>query len=213
MVDLSPADNPAFLDPERAESIGYVGEQDVAPNFDAELFPEDPADVPSRGIIDRYREIARRHAYGQTNNQICAALGYTASRMSIILLNPFVQAEIAKCREAFFSADANAIMKETSVQAARNLQTIVNDPNHKKHFEASTFVAEKVTGKARQEVSVESGTLTSFMELLREMRGRGEAIDVTPQLPAVAVPEKRVVSDAVQPNKFDAWLDQHLAPA
>lgn len=210
MIDVtgSPADNPAFLDPARAESIGYVGAPDAIPTFDSELIAEDP-EAPSRGIIDRYRELARRHAYGQTNRQIAVALGYTDSRVSLILLDPFVQSEIARHRDSFFNGDANVIMKETSVQAARNLQSIVNDPSHKKHFEASTFVAEKVTGKARQEITVESGTLTGFMDLLKSMQGSGEMLDVTPTLPATAEPSKAI--DAPQPSRFDAWIDQHLA--
>ena len=205
MVTGSPADNPAFLDPERAESIGYVSADEI-PTFDDELQIDLP-DAPSRGIIDRHKELARRHAMGQTNRQIAQALGYTDCRVSLILKSPFVQGEISRCREAFFSADANAIMKETSVQAARNLQNIVNDPTHRKHFEASTFVAEKVTGKARQEITVESGTLTSFMELAKQMvgGGAGEIIDVTDSGP------KSLPEAAVQPSRFDAWLDKNLA--
>lgn len=203
MDDLSPDSKPAFLDPERATSIGYVGADEV-PKFDRELEVENPEE-PSRGIIDRYREIARRHAHGQTNNQICAALGYTPSRMSIILKDPFVQEEISKWRAQFFDGDAISRLKEAARDGAKRIHEIILNPKTEDRvvLQAAQFAVEKSHGKAKQEVGIESGTLMSFMDLMRQMQPR----EVGEALPALAAP---VIEDAPPQDKFDTWLDQNL---
>jgi hypothetical protein len=205
MDDLSPDSKPAFLDPERASSIGYIGADEV-PKFDAELELENP-EAPSRGIIDRYREIARRHAHGQTNNQICAALGYTATRMSIILKDPFVQTEIQKWRQQFFDADAIERLKLAARDGAKRIHDIILNPKTEDRIvlQAAQFAVEKSHGKAKQEVGIESGTLMSFMELMKDMRTGPR--EVSEALPVLAVSASE---DAPPQDKFDSWLDTNL---
>lgn len=210
MVTGGPEDKPAFLDPARAESIGYVGAPpDAVPTFDDELIAENP-EAPSPGIIDRYREVARRHAHGQTNNQICAALGYTPSRMSIILTDPFVQAEITKWRKAFFDGDAIGRLKEAARDGAKRIHDIILNPKTEDRvlLQAAQFAVEKTHGKARQEVTVESGTLTSFMDMLKQMQtGPRDVTQSAEERPALA----EAKPDAERPSKFDSWMDDHLA--
>lgn len=209
MEDLSPASKPAFLDKERAESIGYVGADEI-PKFDIELIADDPS-APSLGIIDRYREIARRHAHGQTNNQICQALGYTPSRVSIVLKDPFVQAEIGKWRKAFFDGEAIARLKEAARDGAARIHDLILDPKTKDTvlLDAAKFAVEKSHGKARQEVTVESGTLMAYLDVLKQMNERAGAQALPSESREVIEVQ---ASDAQQPDKFDTWLDKNLAP-
>lgn len=203
-----------------AEAIGYVG-ADTTPTFDDELagLPELDSDMPPRGkgpsngYEERWREIARLHALGYTNNQIARHLGYSATGISLALQKPFVQAEIAVARGRHISEDAIAIMRDTSVHAARRLQTAVMNPDDRNGYDASKFVVEKVTGKARQEVTVESGTLSTFMELLKEMRSRGEPLDVIEQSADVGATEKLLPAqsnDAQQDNQWRDWLKTNI---
>lgn len=204
-----PQDKPAFLDPERAESLGYVS-GDVA-TFDHELIAEDPS-APTRGVIDRYREIARLKAHGYTNNQVCAILGYTPARVSIILKDPFVQAEIKKWRDQFFSADAVQIMKETAIDSARRVQKMVNDPKTEDRvvLQIAQMAIDHTHGKAKQSVSVENGTLQNFIDLMREMKGRGETLDVTPK-PVIEATPAAITGDTQQEDdKWDSWLGNNL---
>lgn len=199
-----PPGGPAFLKPETACLPRRDTEQ---PTFDE---PPDPEGAPSLGLISRYREIARRHALGQTNNQICEALGYTAAWMSTVLRDPFIQAEIKQWRDRYIDEDAVAIMKRTSVNAALNLERTVLDARDKNSYDASKFVLEKVTGKARQEVTVESGTLGNFMSMLKEMQRRKEPLDVTP----VPVPALAGIPEQAQPDaapRWNTWLTENLA--
>lgn len=73
----------------------------------------------------------------------------------------------------------------------------------------SRWVVEKLTGKAKQEVAVDHGGLGSFMELLNEMRTRGEPIDVTPQVPALEVsqttPETPAAASSETPKTAAYW--------
>ncbi len=191
----SPEDFPAFMDPKRAEAIGYVGAPDALPTFDDELDSLAPDGdlviaAPSRGLISRYQEIARLHAHGKTNNEICALLGYTASRMSLILKDPYVQKEIQTWRDRFIGDDSVSIMREAARDGARRLHGIILDPNARDStaMDASKFVIEQSLGKAKQSVAVENVNLSSFMELIKGMQLRGEPLDVTPtghpELPA-----------------------------
>ncbi len=204
-MDLEvPPDGPAFLKRETAEAVcADAVEPGAQPVFDYELRSEDP-DAPSLGLINRHREIARLHALGHTNNQICTALGYTAAWMSTVLHDPFIQAEIRKWRDRLVADDAITIMKRTSVNAALRLERSVLDPGDKNGYDASKFILEKVTGKARQEVTVESGTLGSFMDLLKQMREQREPLDVTP---VAALPAGKEPDSAVRWNE---WLDKEL---
>lgn len=205
-----PADKPAFLDKQRAEAIGYVGAEDTIPKFDHELRIDEP-EAPSAGIISRYREIARLHALGKTNNQICEILGYTAAWMSTILKDPFIKAEVERYRQQLFDQDVTDKIKEASKDGASFIHNVILDGQEKSQtrLDAAKWVVEKAHGKARQEVSVESGTLMSFMELMNQMRSRGEVVDVGPKV----LPESAAATapDAVQKaDPFDSWLDDNL---
>lgn len=176
---------PAFMDPIRAESIGYVGAPDALPTFDKELETElaPSEDAPSRGLITRYQEIARLHAHGKTNNEICALLGYTPARVSLILKDPYVQKEIQTWRDRFVGDDSVSIMREAARDGARRIHGIILDPNARDStvMDASKFVIEQALGKAKQSVAVENVNLSSYMELIKGMQLRGEPLDVTPK--------------------------------
>lgn len=212
---FSPLTKPAFLDKERAESIGYVGAPDSIPEFDAELepLPELEGEMPligkgpSRGYETRWREIARLHAMGHTNNQIGRHLGYSPTGISLALGKPFVQQEVAKWRESMFSQDTVNIIKDTARDGAIKLRQMLHDPRTKESVvvDISKFSIEKSTGKAKQEISVESGTLSSFYDLLKSMKDNGEPLDVTPIQTQVDVsPNESKDQD------WDAWIDQNV---
>lgn len=229
MDELSPDSKPAFLEPARAESIGYVG-ADVAPEFDAELAPVvtgdpddngDPGDIgpagkgPSRGYQERWRAIARLHALGLTSNQIGRKLGYSAGGISLALQKPWVQAEVARFREAFES-DVVTRVKDAAQDGVAFIHETIHNERAKvsERLDASKWAVEKATGKARQEIGVESGTLMSFMELMRHMQAE-RALDVTPPEARSAEGQASGSSAAAvaapqESDKFDAWLNANL---
>jgi len=207
--DFSPNSKPAFLDPERANSIGYVGADEV-PQFDRELEEEtvEPAGKgPSRGYQERWRAIARLHALGLTSNQIGRKLGYSPTGISLALKQPFVQAEIERFRSAF-EADIITRVKAAAQDGAEFIHETIHNEAAKvsERLDASKWAVEKATGKAKQEVGVESGTLMSFMELMRQMQPGSSPREVTESVPALAAP----TDNAPPQDKFDSWLDENL---
>lgn len=209
--DLEPGERPAFLSETKAEATAYAGEPDLVPLFDHELLADNP-EAPALGVQNRYREIARRHALGQTNNQIAAALGYTASRLSIILRDPFVQTEIGRWREALFDDETIANLKEAARFGSVRIRNLIVNPktDDRVALTASQFAIEKVTGKAKQEVSVQSESLTGFMDMLREMRNRNEALDVTPKPLTASTASGEVGNAAPQADRFSAWIAENI---
>lgn len=191
---LAPGEKPLFLTPEKVDPNKYPGiGPDDKPNFDKELpDPIDPTDPIgnsniSLGVQGRYRQIARLHALGMTNNQIAERLGYTASRMSILLAYPEVQAEVARYRNQLYDQDLTEAMKDLGPDALAVIGKMINSPNEKLKDRSldAKWLLEKLTGKARQEVDLESSSLAAFMEVLKSMKRSGETleqpIDVTPK--------------------------------
>lgn len=216
MVTGGPGDKPAFLDPKRAETTPYAG-ADAVPAFDNELDQpessnsESTPSQPSRGYIDRYREVARLHAFGRTNNEIAQILGYGAVRISLLLKDPFVQKEIDKWRQHFFDSDAVAIMKDAARDGARRIHNIILDPKAKDTtvLAASQFAVEKAHGKAKQEVAIESQSLAAFTAELKAMRQHGDMLrDVSPQL--IESKEKEPIVTEPIKDEWTSWVDQNI---
>lgn len=203
--------------PEPASAPARHSDEGEAPQFDEELQAPDPA-APSRGYINRYKEIARLHALGFRNNDICARLGYGPASVSIILKDPFVQAEIARYREILFDGSVQERLKDAARDGTERLHRLILDPNTKDNvaLQASTFAIEMTQGKAKQAVSVENNSLGAFMEMLREMRSRSEAPGAVIDMTQAAQPAQ-LEAPAVRaegPDKWDTWLIENLpAPA
>ena len=189
---------PAFLNPEKAEELPYIGDTTV-PTFDSEL--ELMGELkPARSIEERWRAVARLHALGQTNKDIGVKVGYSATNVGVILNNKWVQDEVLRFRESF-ETDILTKVKEAALDGINRIHRIVLDEQEKTTtvLDASKWLIEKTTGKARQEVNVESNTLTNFMEVLRQMSNRGETIDVT-DTAQEALPEAQENS-----SKWENW--------
>lgn len=222
-ADIPEVGKPIFLSKELAESAPYRGADEV-PKFDNELeaLPELDTDMPARGkgpsagYETRWREIARLHAHGYTNNQIAAHLGYSAPGISLALNKPFVKDEIARLRAKYYSQDVTDMVKDVARDGMRRIHRTILDPKTKDSvaLAAATWSVEKAYGKAKQEVSVESGTLSGFMELLNEMRDRGEPLDVTPQI-LPEIPEKSPDSEKAgrsdsQNDDWATWIAENV---
>lgn len=209
--DSDPKDRPAFLNKERALATSYPGADDI-PQFDDELPATEELSseaAPVAGVTERYREIARLHALGKTNNQICTLLGYTPSRVSLLLRDPFVVGEVARYRKNLFQQDVADKLKEASRDGAILIHKIILDEKEKTalRLDAAKWSNEKTYGKAKQEVDVESHTLLAFMNLMKEMKDRGEVLDVSPVQPELT---GQIAEPAETQSAWSDWLDQNI---
>lgn len=229
MDDLAPGAKPKFMEPAADGDLEYPGI--VEPTFDEEADSDnDPSspvpvgtDVPGgsqrRGITERWRAVARLHALGQRNTIIAKKLGYTETGVAKILKQPWVQAEVRRLRGSYES-DIVARVKDAALDGVERIHRIILDEDEKSNIvlDASKWAVEKTTGKAKQEVSHESGTLAAFMDLMRGMQARGETLDITPATPREVGPDQPGThalpgtspGAAMPPDQWDSWLDDNL---
>lgn len=165
------------------------------------------------GLRARYLEVARLHASGLlTNAEIARRLGYTTPAIAKILEHPNVQREIAKFRMRVYDQDVASALKEMGPDSIAVIREMLLSTNEKLKDRSETAwkLIEKLTGKARQEINVESNTLTAYMDMVRQMHSRGERldappiIDVTPQvaadLPKLEAGERDLDSEWIKNN-------------
>jgi len=137
-------------------------------------------------------------------------LGYSPTAVSLALKSEWVQAEVARFR-GMLEEDITHQIKEAAKDGASFVHETILNENAKvsERLDASKWAIEKTTGKAKQEIGVESNTLTSFMEMLRDMQRNGEMIDVTPSQPALVEGQQDQQAPAV-PDKWSAFLGDNL---
>lgn len=208
-MTLRPGELPQFVH-EDTPPDAYPGEVE-RPTFDEEIpEPLEGAETPGPpdhgpiGQKERWRMIARHYALGKTRKQIALSSGYTYIGVCRVLNYPWVQAEVARYRTSY-EADIITQVKEAATDGVQVIHGIILDDTEKSttRLDASKWAVEKTTGKAKQEVSVESGSFLQYMELLKQMQIRGEAIDVTPlQTAQIEGP-----ADAVPADPWSNWLD------
>lgn len=206
---------PHFLDPEKAATSKYIElDPDRIPDFhhyDNQLEP-DP-DPTASSLKPRHREIARLHALGKTNNQICEILGYSTSRISILLGTPALKAEVDRYRNRLYDQDLVHAIKNLGGDAVAAYEEALRgkDLSTKEKLVPATWVLEKLSGKAKQEINIESNTIASFMDELKRMKETGQTIDVTPI--TVVDPETNEVRQLTAPvveAKFSKWIDDNV---
>ena len=213
MQDFSPASNPAWKDPVRAAAIPYPG-VDAPPNFDYELENLEVCPkrgtVPSVGYEERWRAIARYHALGFRNSEIAKKLGYSDASITRLLEKDWLKAEVARFRNQYYEADIHQALKNAGPDAIKHIHESILNENEKSEIRSTNarWVTEKLTGKPKQEVNVESNSLTAFMELARQMVNAGPQ---TPQLLDVTGTAGEPSDAQQQPesiSKYDRFADE-----
>lgn len=213
-MTLPPGQLPQFA-LEDTPPEAYPGEIE-RPTFDAEI-PEPPSGdtetpvpdtpAPSDGLRERWRTVARLYAHGRPRKQIAELTGYTPDGISKILARPWTKNEVYRYRQAY-ETDLVSRIKEAALDGTAVIHGIILDDTEKSttRLDASKWAVEKTTGKPKQEVSVESGTLMQYMDMLKEMKTRGEVIDVTPA-PSVDIGALQIGPADAVPDPWNAWLD------
>lgn len=171
--DVFAGGGPAFLDPERSQSIGYVEDDDSTPDFSRWDNEVEPDPDPKHPVLKpRHKEVARLHALGKTNNQISEILGYCRERVSRLLRDPVIKREVDRYRNKLYEKDLTAALKELGYSGLEVIEQQIKSEKEPLTHRVNTakWLLEKITGKPKQEVSVESNTLTNFMEVIKQMK-------------------------------------------
>ncbi len=214
---------PKFLDPKEAKRAEYVGE--LSPEETRALIEEvEPAIIednspknPNKPLTARAKEACRLIALGWTPADIGAKLKYATEYVTNARNTPRWKAEIARNQDKMFEQDVMTRLKDLGPDSVNVIEELMRDPSVSalKKADKAQWVIEKLTGKAKQEHSVESNTLAAFTEIARQMLQSGEKlddIDVTPQtrevspgsFAAVKIPQVSTES------KFTKWVDEEI---
>lgn len=142
--------------------------------------------LPGRPLSPRHKKLAELAASGRTNNEIAAELGYTASRVSILLSNTMIKNEIESIRDRVYE-DTKKRLKEMTRPALDEIEKCLKDESnrYKENLKVETarWLIEKVDGRPVQSLELGASTLAAMMDRLDALKNSGQksvsAMDVT----------------------------------
>lgn len=180
-------DNGAMTDPDAL---------DVTPEPEDVTLPEpSPGETReyrtlAQGVLTpRQRRLTQLAAQGMSNASICKELGYSGSRVSILLKDPTIANEVARMQERIFEETIAARLKALADPALDVIQGVLTDRTNRvkvsEKLQAAIWAIEKVDGKAIQKIEGGAGLLSQLMDRL-------------PQ------PKQNVVINNIQTNNYGA---------
>jgi hypothetical protein len=196
----------------------------IRPRMDTANYQPKPDDVtwgdyagPAK-LSHRHRFIAHLAALGLKAREISAKTGYTEPRLSVILNNSLVKAEIEHVRKSLFATDPDQRLKLALPKALEVIDDCLNNPQAKLALRVDTAfrLMDRTHGKPKQQVE-HTGTLLKdlFAELDRRS-GHGPALDVESKVvdaDLVRTEHEEPTSVGGVDEEFDdidAWVEQNL---
>lgn len=131
--------------------------------------------------------------------------GLTPGQLSMLRSNRIVSERTQEFREKYLGAEANEQFQRYMPKVFETFSECLNDPNMKleRRLDAAKWIAEKVTGKARQELEVSGGaTLLQFLRTLDEIKQEREVGPAALALPASQTEHKA--------DPIDAWVQANI---
>lgn len=194
-----------------------IFEHDI-PNEEAEEEESSGYHTLVNGYLSpRHRRLCLLAAQGQSNKKIAEELDYVDSRVSILLRNPYIQAEIERIRERIYEETISSRLKTFAEPALDNIQKILTDKTNRvkvsEKAEMSKWVIEKLDGKAIQKHDVGENMLGIFMDKLDSLGAAGRTvIPTTPSAPDIevkALPE--APKERSRAEILEAWADDFMS--
>lgn len=171
-------------------------------------------------LTPRHRRFAQLAASGATNRAIAEELGITPTRVSILIRNEAILAEIVRLQEKVFEETIVGRMKSFTEPAMNViLSTLTDVTGHVKSSEkldAAKWVIEMQHGKATQKIEGGENLLSALMDRLDsrsttvnvnvKVDGREtESIDVTPN--PDSAPKELEQRPKSEEDLLDVWVD------
>lgn len=171
----------------------------------------------------RHRRLAELHAQGVSNNDIATKLDYSVSRVSILLSNHLIKAEVERVRERIYQDTVAKRLKDLADPAMNVIEECLTDKTNrwKENLKGdmAKWVVEKLDGKAMQKFDVGENTLALFMDKLDATRAAGKTIDVTtpPQAQITTIDAEFVEIPArseelTEEDRLRDWVSDLAAP-
>lgn len=141
--------------------------------------------VHGKPLSPRHKKLAELAAQGFKPGEIATKLGYTGSRVSILLSNTLIRQEIARVQERIYEDTVAKRLKELATPAMDEIQTCLADETNKypKALKVSTAIwaAEMLHGKATQKTELSGSILGGVMDRLDAMKTAGKIIEMNAQ--------------------------------
>ncbi len=160
-----------------------------------------------------WHAVAWMYAHGTSQKQIARELDYSESQISVILQKPRVHEKIEAIRKEFLGTES--LVKKfagIAAPAAEYMEKVIRGSEGAKtgeRIQASQWMLEKVTGKAKQEGVTDGGTtilqLLQALEAVKEARASGAESPRDVTLPGDIMLEAAKPKDALAD-----WVTQHV---
>jgi len=170
---------------------------------------------PGRPLTARQREVCRMHVAGFKQTEIAEKLNYTQPHISRILTCTKGKAEVERIFDKAFELSVADRVKILSTPALDVFEDILTseDPEIKPQLklDAAKWIAEKISGKAKQEVEFQGSIAVSILDRVKELQQSGQIIDVTQQSRPEATEEtKELTEQEKDRKKIDNFFDTDL---
>jgi len=165
-------------------------------------------------------------AMGAKDKQICEKLDVTPAWLSQIKSNKAIEEEVLKRQDAMFAEGVEKRLKNLGPAASDIIEKVLtdeNDPEIKMSEKAAMakWLAEKLTGKASQEIKVEGNLIGNLFDRLDQITAqgkglspKGDIIDVSPAEPGALELEgtesQPAIEAAREKDKWSSWIDENL---
>jgi hypothetical protein len=169
--------------------------------------PEEPLPQMSKVLRPRHRILALMLARGDRNKDICKALGYAPSRVSILAKDPMIQAEILRIQDSIYEKTVDERMKDLSTSAVDAVEEALlpENPDSKERTATAKWVIEKLTGKAAQQVN-HNGEIAIgvFIDEVKKLTSIKE------QPNKIIDAQVKDIEDEPEMDDHERWLEKHL---
>lgn len=181
----------------------------------------------------RQLKLCELAALGKRNAEIAKELGYSGSRVSILLSQPAVRLEIQRIRNRVFEESIGKELKKMGRLAIEEIYRCITHQGseYKPDLRVQTakWLAEMIDGKATQKFDIGENLLGSVMERLDAMKAAGVSlnpavaeqravIDVSPSAPSAeqqsgeAAEIEQVEPELTEEERLSAWISANLDP-
>lgn len=133
--------------------------------------------TPGEPLKPRYRKLVELAAQGKRPGEIAKELEYTPGRVSVILSNSIIKAEISKVQDKIYEDTIGKRLKDLAEPALALVDKCLHDTTnrYKEQLKIDTakWLIEKIDGKAIQKHSLEGGALLNVLDRLDAMKSSG----------------------------------------
>lgn len=149
-----------------------------------------PLSLPEehKPLSPRHKVFCRMIAYGNRNTDVARKLGYTDAWVSTLKNHYRIKREIERIQDLIFEESAADRIKSLAPRALDVFEEALTSdegkwtPTHK--MQAATWIAEKHSGKAIQQIETKDTTLSSFLDKLKSLQESGKGLrDLSPSNP------------------------------